>query len=1002
MTDTPADPLASFPGIGDSGAGNRRVRWQLGSGLPTSLAAERIKEVLDLTRRDERLFQDRLDERGEFFWNAGDAGKDFYERLRELLRTAGGRAEYEVARQDFRRRNSKTFGKLDIGFRLVGRCLRDIAVEPEEALLDEEFDAPIAFLEAARADLLAQFLWGSALAAAEERPWAVGPLISLAPAAEMREVREGLVLVGSAAEPSESEQDADPEHLFDRFRSAVQGVRIRQAELDRLVQLQVDLDRVIALFEEREARREELLQSFSQFVREYREADLAIPLVEQCIDRVTEWRRLKAIAPPQRVDHALLTAALLFDAERTARSKKKLVERAVKEEDYERLGVLSGELKKLAVDRDRCAQVLSTCLEEWSEDQTDSVESPDSDDRGSSGPGEPMDQGTGGGDDGAPGPAPVGASPPAESSARVELLEEAGEAEVVERRDRNTFRTRAVPTMESSGSVRPREPASQPRDRIVFDGIARAMRDGRWGIALQLARKKRKSLPGSGAIRLAAANFVTDREDAIEAELPGIAAEALEFFKSLVAAPESQVAERDRIPVAILLASAALLPALRTPGGPVVELLAGVDVHLTACPKLRALARVSADTLASTDMPLTLQSLAQDWDTELEQLGKDAHGWIEAERRAKLAYAPATDLWHYLLEPWRENGKSSIGEMFGLLVEPAGNSRIQRAQRIADFWRENGEREIDRLHQSRHGQTNARIDGRARIRLREKIAEAADHADRMTACFASRPAGAERYQQSFARALREAAEASGVGALKEAELHGGPYAVIAARLLEAYLRTVRGESPTSDAPDLRLRDLLEGDFLPWIEYPAKPRLKQLMEMLDMPEPNLADAAMRCVRAGAFDRAEAILEYAGRRAQLGEAEGKGIWSALNDARAEADKEFDRLFGETELRIQSAEEHEAFDSDAGEQLRAALLASVEPGVGAHRERMILLGNAQGEVDKAMARSRRVIRKAFRSVKHPPARIAHQFEKAVRENRIRDARALLGGLQQQASAE
>ena len=1003
MTDLPADPHALFPRVGAGGGpGNQRVRWQLGSGLPTSLAAERIKEVLDLTRRDERLFQDRLDEHGDFFWSAGDAGKDFYERLKELLRTAGGRAEYEAARQDFRRRNPKTYGKLDFGFRLVGRCLRDINLEPEAALLDEEFDAPTAFLDAERADLLAQFLWGSALAASEERPWAVGPLISLAPAEEMGEVREGLVRTGSAAEPSESEQDADPEHLFDRFRSAVQGVRIRRAELDQLVRLQFDLDQIIALFEEREARREELLRSFSQFVREYREADLRLPLVEQCIDRVSEWRRLTATAPPQRVDHALSTAALLFDAERTVRSKKKLVDRAVKEEDYERLGVLSGELKKLAVDRDRYAQVLATCLEEWSKDQTDSAESPDSDDRGSSGPGEPTDQGPTGSDDGAPGPAPVSASPPAESLALLDVNEEAGEAAVVERRDGTAVRARALPTSEYDGPARAGEQASQPRDDIVSDGIARAMREERWGIAYQLARKKRRSLPGSGTVRLVAANFVTDREDAIEAELPGIAAEALEFFTSLVSAPESQVAVRNDVPVAVLLACAAVLPALRTPGGPVVELLAGMDAYLADCPRLRALVRVSAETLASTDMPLTPQSLAQDWDTELEQLGEDARSWIEAERSAKLAYAPATDLWHHLLEPWRENGRSSIGEMFGLLNEPAGHSRIQRAQRIADFWRENGDREVNRLHQARHGHTHARIDGRARVRLREKIAEAAAHADRMTACFASRPAGAERYQQSFVRALREAAEENGGGAMKEARLQSGPYSVIAARLLESYLRAVQGEGPTVDEPGLRLRDLLQGDFLPWIDIPARPRLKQLMEMLDLPEPDLADAAARCLKDGAFDRAEAILDYAGRRAALSETEGKRLWGALTDARVEADEEFDRLFGETELRIQSAEEHEAFDLDAGEQLRAALLASVEPGVGAHRERMILLGNAQSEVDKAMARSRRVIRKEFRSVKHPPARIAHQFEKAVRENRIRDARALLGRLQPQAGAE
>ena len=120
-------------------------------------------------------------------------------------------------------------------------------------------------------------------------------------------------------------------------------------------------------------------------------------------------------------------------------------------------------------------------------------------------------------------------------------------------------------------------------------------------------------------------------------------------------------------------------------GGPVVELLARLDSHLEDCPALRALARASVETLASTDMPLTPESLARDWDTQLAELGEDSARWIEGERSAKLAYAPATDLWHSLLESWNENGRSSIGEMFGLMEEPAKPSRIARAQRIADF-----------------------------------------------------------------------------------------------------------------------------------------------------------------------------------------------------------------------------------------------------------------------------------------------------------------------------
>ena len=999
LTASPIDSSKRFPLVGSGeGTSNRRLRWQLGSGLPASLSVDRVKGVLDLTRRDERLFQDRLDERDGFFWTSTGVGQDFYERLRELLRTAGGRAEYDSARQDLRRRNAKTFGKLDFGIRLLSRCLRDIGHEPDGTILeDKDFDAAKEFEDAERPDFKAQFLWGSALAASEERPSAVGALISLAPEEEIREVREGLVPVGATVETAEVNADIEPEQLMDRFQSAVRDLRIGEAGLDRFLGLQSDLDRIVATLEDREAERGEFLRLYDQFVEEYRNAELLISLVERCIQVVSEWRSSRQPASPQRVERALSSAALLFDAERAIRSTRKLVEQAVADEDYARLGVLSGELEKLAGERDRHARELA----EWMEDRPD--DPPDtggSSDGGSSGGSGGTEGPASGGRDGGPvEPAPgsaalVGAAGVKGPAAGAELDAVASPLG----RDAASGSGESPHASEGNGKAGPSAAPARPTVGPVEAAIARAIRDGRWGVAHQLALRKRKSLPGSGAIRLIVSNFVSDPDDAIEADLPGIAAEALDFFESRVASAVAGRKKPERRAVAILLASAALLPALRAPGGPVVELLAHMDSHLEDCPALRALARASVETLASTDMPLTPESLARDWDTQLSELGEYAARWIVGERSAKLAYAPATDLWHSLLEPWSENGRSSIGEMFGLMVEPTKPSRIARAQRIADFWRENTDREIDRLRQARHGNAHARIDGRARIRLREKIAEAAAHADRLTECLAAKPSGAERYQQPIARAVRAAAEANGADAVQEANRLGGPYVACSQALLEAYLGAVHGEGRVASIPGLRLRDLLEGEFLSWIELEGRPAQKQLVAMLDAPVPDMAEAVKQCIGAGEFDRAEAILDYAHRRDALVDADRAALISVLEKRRVAAVQEFDRRFEEIEGHIQSAEEHQAFNSELGEQLRAALLASLEPGDGDHRGRMIILDKTQSEMDKAVARCRREIRKAFRAVKHPPARIAHQFEKAVKESRFRDARELLGRLQQQ----
>ncbi len=990
MTAEPEGGPERFPSVGDEAPG-QRIRWYLGSGLPASLSAERVREVLELTRRDERLFQDRLDERGGFFWRSTGVDGGLYERLRELLRTPGGRVEYEVARQDLRRKNSKSFGKLDFGFRLVGRCLEDLGLEAEDVIRTRgDFDPAQHFRDAERPDLEAQFLWGSALAASEDRPWAVGSMISFAPGEEIREVRDGLVPVGSVAHTEEFDSDIEPEQLLERFRTAVMGLTIDRTGPERLLQVRSDLDRICALIEKREAKRGELLREFDGFVERYRGASIPIGLVDRCISLVTVWRSGKQHLSPDLVDKAMSAAALLFDAEQEIRSRRKLIDQAVKQEDYELLGTLSAETAEFAGKRDRQTRNLDACLDEWPEtglEGDNSVPGYVPDETGPDGSQDPdsgRDCGSGT-DDTTPGQADQATADEAESSVSREpqAANGSGEASAEEGE-------RAAPGAED-----------KPADDGVEAAIARAVGNGRWGIAYQLALRKRRAYPGGGAIRLAAANLVTDADDAIEAELPGIAAEAMDFFENRIVGLPGARQQSEQVAVAILLACAGFLPALRAPGGPVVRLLGRLDAYLEACPALRALVRTTEETLATTDMPLTPQSLSLNWDEQLAAIGSSAARWIESERLATLAYAPATDLWHHLLEPWQESGRSSIGAMFELMALRPDSARVRRAQRIADFWRGNADREIDRLHQDRYGHTNARIDGRARIRLREKVTEAAEHVDRWSACLAEKPSGAKRYQQPIAKALRGAADTHGEIAVEEVRLHGGSYASCSGSLLKGYLCAIRGDAATTRSPGLRLRDLLEGEFLPWLAIPAVPTPRQAMAMLDAPEPDMAEAARQSIETGLFARADGILDYAARRNVIPDADRVDLLELLERKRAAAEVEFDRHFDEIEQRIQHAEEQHAFDSEKAEELRTALLAAIESGPGNHRERMVLLERARTAVDRAIGRCKREIRKSFKTVKHPPARTAHQFEKAIREGRLQDAREILGKLQQQVGA-
>ena len=490
---------------------------------------------------------------------------------------------------------------------------------------------------------------------------------------------------------------------------------------------------------------------------------------------------------------------------------------------------------------------------------------------------------------------------------------------------------------------------------------------------------------------------MTDPEDAVEAELPGIAAEVLDWLAQYVPPAERGGAAGNSL--GVLLASAALLPATRAPGGPVVELLVESEGMLGSCPALRSLVRATAEALASTDLPLSTDALSRDWQRELGAARQEAGVWLAAERQATLPGVVPTDFWHYLLERWSEDGRSSIGELFHHLVSPPDAGHRRRVREIAESWREPADRDLGRLLQARQGSANARIVGRARLRLREKISEAVAMADRWEAIWQREPEGAERFQQPIARVVRDAASEHGPAAGVEAGEFGGGFGPSAVALLDRYLAAMRGGAGEPATTRLRLEDLLTGEFLPWIDYPRDPNLEQTLAILGQSPPDPEAASKRAIEAGRLARAEAILDFGRRCGRLREEAHDALSQLLRTERARAEAEFDGSLERIEARIQEAERDTILDPDLAEQMRSTLLAAMEQGVGAHHARMLILRQVEEQVEKLVARCRRDLRKSFRTLKRPPAGMAHQFEKAVRANQFGRARELLDQARQKA---
>ena len=84
-----------------------------------------------------------------------------------------------------------------------------------------------------------------------------------------------------------------------------------------------------------------------------------------------------------------------------------------------------------------------------------------------------------------------------------------------------------------------------------------------------------------------------------------------------------------------------------------------------------------------------------------------------------------------MLEDWEHGGRSSLGYMFALLENPAEAIDTKRVSEITEFWRANGEKEIDRVdRENRRRASTKKIEGSARLDLRHKVEQALAFSER--------------------------------------------------------------------------------------------------------------------------------------------------------------------------------------------------------------------------------------------------------------------------------
>ena len=515
-------------------------------------------------------------------------------------------------------------------------------------------------------------------------------------------------------------------------------------------------------------------------------------------------------------------------------------------------------------------------------------------------------------------------------------------------------------THDDEAGHRARDAASEDDAAISDDGedisaerieaeVAAAIDRGRFGLAYHLALAAPEALPSANAIKLVACNYVTDESALVDADLHVLATKLKDEAEAVLNNGPNQLIQRS---YAVLIAAAALSPARIAPGGPVAELLTFLEPHVDHepldylpphdedIPPLRKLVKTAAEvSMKGIDLPVELlreDDSLEKWTERAKALHRETRSWIEKEKKAKLKFQPATRVWQRILDDWDKNGRASIGRMFEeLLEESYVGIDTGRVSEIAEYWRSNREKEIDRINREiRNTASSKKIEGAGRVDLRNKIDEAITFSHRWRKLLAERPDNRPEFRKKQAKILRGAVRDYAETSMEKIDVDGAigelaaPIARRAVELIGRYVAMFKDPTTDESAPPMSLSDLLNGDLLanPKIgfddtghpsETPVKVDL--LLDLANQDKLDFKNAAVERAMRGDFQSADAAIDFAKRRRALDEAGADRARAMVEIERTRVQQKFEDKVGETSDRLDSAYARGVLSRETLEQLR-----------------------------------------------------------------------------------
>ena len=924
--------------------------YEFGSGLPKSLDAERIRDLLDFRKSQERNFRAALDRAASPAWMRtdpewmGNGGEgDFYARLTALLRSVEGRFAWIEAENIFEGDKKKRAARANVFVRLSASIREELdrgAGLPAPAPEGGWGGVIDSVAELLSADRLAELAWALS--------WPVRDADGLVSAVERHPgIRPGLEEVLTGLVPVDGPDDGDGTPDSDRepgsgaflvslALTALDVESVNGDELEALDEAAQRLNEIVSM-------RRAALERPAALLREWRERQA---------DKAEEFEELASLLAPLerrvtegRIEDEDMEGVLEFfdkalGVEEEIREKRERLDAAVSEKKYGAVASLGSELEALEKERDElCYEIRGEVywgLDDPTEDRTeihppapaedmrqadektagaaaaDAVGARDADRQAA-------DAATGAGAQ----PEPEG--PPQAGEARDPAGDgaPAGDAEA---------ESAVTDAPEAEADELPPEPAPvaerAPEDTGADIGaeVAAALGQRRFGLAWHLARAAPDCAPGADAVKLATSVYAGDDGD-LSALLDTLDRDAQ-------ATPEDAAANApERI---ALMASAALTHGLSpTAGQTAAQLLSTLMPRLAAMPSFHALAGSVAEVAVSgVYLPRELlrgDDPASGWREERAALRDETRQWRERERNAKLNFQAATRVWKRVMADWEEDGRRvSIGRMIDMLLKEEDGVDRRRIADIARYWRQHGEDEIRRTdREQRTRASTAPIEGKALNDLLGRMAEAADIAESWLDLIERKPSAEVSFDRKQANLLREAVRNHAEEAIREVSELESPLAPVAGDAIRRYASMFDDAEEPAAEPSTGLSDLLNGDLLanPDIEFDDRGRvaadpvdLSDLEPLLGDGDADFAAAALRRAEKYDFRGAEAAVEFARKTGRLEDA--NGAQAGIEQCRAEAGRRMKKRIREVSDRLDAVFARGLIARDELESLRSEM--------------------------------------------------------------------------------